>query len=139
MLLDQAIAGPSVVETSDIPASKPWCQTKLDFLPKKRDRWTWGLSTSQPPPATRPATQSSIRSSPRLDSFSLRSPPPRASLWSDPHRDRMVGGREKPVTSVSLDDKFCEESSSDQSQPVNLVRTCNYLSPFGVESIDNYF
>ena len=51
----------------------------------------------------------------------------------------VVGGREKPVTSVSLDDKFCEESSSDQSQPVNLVRSCNYVSPFGVESIVNYF
>lgn len=49
-----------------------------------------------------------------------------------------VGGREKTGVSISLDDKFWEEPIHS-SQPVNLVRSSNYVTPLGVESIVDYF
>merc|ERR1719154_170284 len=40
--------------------------------------------------------------------------------------------------SVSLDDKFWEKPL-DTAQPVNLVRSNNYVTPAGVESVVDYF
>jgi len=49
-----------------------------------------------------------------------------------------VGDREKKGVYISLDDKFWEEPEN-REEPVNLVRSSNYVAPLGVESIVNYF
>ena len=49
-----------------------------------------------------------------------------------------VGGRKKTGISVSLDDKFWEDPQ-ESDQPVYLVRSSNYVTPAGVESIVDYF
>jgi len=44
----------------------------------------------------------------------------------------------KKGISISLDDKFWEEPENE-SDPINLVRSTNFVTPKGVESIVNYF
>lgn len=50
----------------------------------------------------------------------------------------IVEARKKTGVSISLDDKFWEEPF-DSKEPVNLVRSSNYVAPLGAESIVNYF